>query len=505
MGRFIGLDIGARHVRAALLATRFRRVVIERLEEAAVEEGPDAIKSAITTAASHLVPHIEGLATAIDGELAFVHRLLLPPTAMKQLAEVLPFELEAQVPVDLDELTYDYRALRRERSDAPVAVIAAAARIEHVRARIDLVRAALGREPDRIACGPMALANLVGITPALRGPSPIVLVDLGGRRTEVTVLARGEPVWVRTLSRGVEGLPEAAVPLAAELRQTLLAFAATQGTEATQMYLVGGGALAEGACEYLAHELGIPVELLPALEIEAASPELLQHLPRFAKAISLALGAAGRGHDVDLRRGSLALQRGFGFLKEKAPVLIGLGAATAVSFAFSTWAEARGLSRQNEVLVQRLAAVSKIVLEQEVADPESALSVLEKARAQDEPDPQPEMDAFDVVVEISKAIPMSITHDIEEFDMQRGHVKIQGVVGSAQDAQAVATELGKHRCVSGAKIGKITQVVNSDRQKYALEFDVRCPDESKKKKKPGDTSSKDSGAKADGGTEDSEQ
>src|SRR5690606_15969511 len=150
MGRFIGLDIGARHVRAALLATRFRRVVIERLEEAAVEEGPDAIKSAITTAASHLVPHIEGLATAIDGELAFVHRLLLPPTAMKQLAEVLPFELEAQVPVDLDELTYDYRALRRERSDAPVAVIAAAARIEHVRARIDLVRAALGREPDRI-------------------------------------------------------------------------------------------------------------------------------------------------------------------------------------------------------------------------------------------------------------------------------------------------------------------------------------------------------------------
>src|SRR5690606_18220358 len=312
-------------------------------------------------------------------------------------------------------------------------------------------------------------------------------------------------VWVRTLSRGVEGLPEAAAPLAAEIRQTFLAFTATQGTEPTAVYLVGGGALAEGACEYLAHELGISVELLPALEIEAANPELLQHAPRFAKAISLALGAAGRGHDVDLRRGALALQRGFGILKEKAPVLIGLGAATAVSFAFSTWAEARGLARQNEVLTERLAAVSKAVLEQEAADPETALSALEKARAQDEADPLPEMDAFDVIVEISKAIPMSITHDIEEFDMQRGHVKIQGVVGSAQDAQAVATELGKHRCVSGAKIGKITQVVNSDRQKYALEFDVRCPDESKKKKKPGsgDASSKETGAQADSEAEDS--
>ena len=34
----------------------------------------------------------------------------------------------------------------------------------------------------------------------------------------------------------------------------------------------------------------------------------------------------------------------------------------------------------------------------------------------------PRMDAFDVMVEISKAIPTSVTHDIEELDMQRGHV-----------------------------------------------------------------------------------
>jgi general secretion pathway protein L len=67
-------------------------------------------------------------------------------------------------------------------------------------------------------------------------------------------------------------------------------------------------------------------------------------------------------------------------------------------------------------------------------------------------------------------------------------VKLHGVVGSAEEAQNIATEIGKHRCVSNAKIGKITQVVNSDRQKYVLEYDVKCPEDGPKKKKKADES-----------------
>lgn len=66
--------------------------------------------------------------------------------------------------------------------------------------------------------------------------------------------------------------------------------------------------------------------------------------------------------------------------------------------------------------------------------------------------------------------------------MQRGHLKLTGVVSSTADAQNIATEMGKHPCVKDAKTGKITQQINSERQKYVLELDVRCVDESKKKK-----------------------
>jgi general secretion pathway protein L len=489
MARFVGIDIGASSVRAALITTGYRRLTIERLEETPLA-GPDQLQSAITVAASHLVAHIDGVAAALDGERVFVHRITLPPTATKQLAEVLPFELEAQVPVDLEELVYDYRMLPRANEKAPLTVLAAAARTEHVRERIELVRAALGREPDRISCGSVSLANLTVVAPALRGPAPVALVDLGGRRTEVTLIERGQPISVRTLSRGVEGLPSAAPALAAELRQTLLAWAANQEKHVQELYLVGGGAAAEGADKFLSHELGIKVEVLPALEVEGLTPEQAAVVPRFAKSIALALGAAGRGHDVDLRRGPLAFQRGFGFLKEKAPLLVGLGAATLVSFLFATWAEVRALDRENAVLVEQLGSLSKQMLGEEATDAETAAALLEKAKAADEVDPLPPMDAFDVIVEFSKIVPTEVTHDIEEFDMQRGHVKLHGVVGSASEAQNIATELGKVRCIQAPKIGKITQAINSERQKYVLEFDVKCPDDRKKKKKAEDAADK---------------
>ena len=64
--------------------------------------------------------------------------------------------------------------------------------------------------------------------------------------------------------------------------------------------------------------------------------------------------------------------------------------------------------------------------------------------------------------------------------MQRGRVKVNGVVPTTADAQKVATGVKKIRCVETVKMGKITQVINSDRQKYVLEFEVKCPEDAGK-------------------------
>jgi general secretion pathway protein L len=425
---------------------------------------------------------IDATAAAVDGDVSFTHRLTLPATAAKQIDEVLQFELEAAVPVDLEDLAWGYRLLPRTGPKAPLSLLVGAARIEHVRQRIDIVKSAVGREPDRVGHGPLALANLAVIAPDLRGPGPFALIDLGGRRTEVTIIVGGEPVFARTLSRGVGTLPEGAPALAAEIRQTLAAYNALEGDDIQAAFLLGGGAAADGAEAYFAYEVGVPVRVFPALASTTTGTEP-PNVPRFAKAIALAVGAAGRGHDIDLRRGQLAFQRGFGVVKEKAPLLVGLGGAVLVSFLFAVWAELRALGKELDVAAADLARTTTEAFGEGTTDPIAAQELLTAAKNQAENDPMPRMDAFDVMVEISKAIPATVTHDIEEFDMQRGHVRIQGIVSSTADASLVKDKISEHRCTNDAKIGKITQMVNSTRQKYVLEFDVKCPEDAGAKKK----------------------
>jgi general secretion pathway protein L len=490
MAGFIGIDIGKTHVRAASLSVGYKRLSLGRMEEVALDS-VESVERAIQLAVAPLLEHTDGLAVAIDGDHCFVHRIVIPATAQKRLEEVLPFEIEAQVPIDIDELVFDYRALRRRTSVEPVVVMTAAARITTVRSRIELIQAALSRQPDRVGCGPLSLANLAAVVGALRGPGPFALIDLGAERTEVTVLSHGEAVFVRTLSQGVAGLPGTASALGAELRQTFLSAAVASGEDVQAAYLIGGGAAANGAPEYLAYEAGVPIAALPPLELEGISEERAAGVPRFAKAIALAVGASGRGRDVDLRKGPLEFQRGFGFLKEKLPVLSGLLVAIAISFVFSNWAQMRALEREHEVLSASLGSLSKEVLGESVTEAEPAAEALTRAEAVDEADPMPQVDAFDVIVELSKVVPTTMVHDVEEFDMQRSHVKIAGVVGSTSDAQAIASDIGKHPCIKDAKIAKVTQVVNGERQKYVLELDVRCADDTAKKKAPGDKPSED--------------
>jgi general secretion pathway protein L len=481
MARYIGIDIGSSQVRALLLSTGYKRVAIEAINEVALDS-VESLEKALEVCVTSMLPHSDGIAVAIDGDGAFVHRLKLPLTARKQIDAVLPFELESQLPIDMADLVYDYRVLRTEPNATAIEVIAALARTEQVRERIELVKRALGREPERVSCGSLVLGNLALVSRELTAKTPIALVDLGSKRTEVAVLSDGEPLFVRTLSRGVAGLPESAASLIAELRQTFLAFLASTDLAIESVILLGGGAGASGADQYLSAELGLPVRALPAFELEAG-PDVVLALPRFAKALALAAGLSGKPVDLNLRSGPLAYQRGFGFLKERAPLLAGLLAATLVSFLFASWADLHALGREHDELVQALAVQSQQELGEELTDPEAVTEAIERAKTKDEPDPMPHKDAFDVMVELSTAIPMSVTHDIEELDVDRSHVKVNGIVPTTKDAQDLATKMAENRCVSGSKIAKVSQVVNDTRQKYVLEFELKCPEDAGAKKK----------------------
>jgi len=198
-------------------------------------------------------------------------------------------------------------------------------------------------------------------------------------------------------------------------------------------------------------------------------------------ALGLALGLTARSKAFNLRKGSLEVERRYPFLREKVPLLAGLGAAIFVSFLFSVLSENRSLDSERELLEARLAVVSQEVLGESTTDPQKARDLLEHGPGAED-DPLPGADAFDVMVKLSEAVPKEVVHDVLELDYARNnHVTIQGTVPSVADAQNIAEKMKEHRCFKDVKVSRTIQY-SQDKQKYTLELDVKCDKNPKKPK-----------------------
>jgi general secretion pathway protein L len=505
MSRLLGIDIAKNVVRTATIRTSYKRVTVEALGEVTISSAGNELE-AIKAAVGALKP--DAVSIALSGERSFYRRVDLPAAAMKELQNVLGFELEATIPFEMTDAVFDYRILKRDPASPTLPIFAAIARLEDVRERIAIVKDAIGVEPERVGTGAFPLTNLREVIPELdRHPAaapgkPIAILNLNETTSDVLILEDGEPVFARTLSRGTEGLPDTAPVIARELRQTLASWRTMGGEPLGGMYLVGGGASVHGAEHFLSTELGVSILPLPKPRLDGLTPEQEAMLPRFAEALGLALGLSGRSKAFNLRRGPLEAARSYPFLREKVPLFAGLGVVIAMSFGFSVFAELSSLDAENEYLQAQLAVASRDILGEETTDPTRARELIEPGSGAAEEDPLPHADAFDVMVQLSKAAPKELVHDVIDFDVARGHAVIQGVVPTVSDAQTISENMKEHKCFKDVKIARTSQY-SEGKTKYVLELDIKC--DSKKKKPAGaepDGSAQPAGsARPDGKTE----
>src|SRR5258708_4739619 len=308
MPTWLGIDIGSASAKVAVVRSSYRKVALVRLSCVDVDANGaiEAVRLAVARALEGENEGSDAVAAAIDGSRAAIQRLQLPATAQKQLEDVLGYELEAQVPFDMAGAVFDWRLLERAGDAGQLSVVVAVARVEEVRARIDVIREAIATEPERVGVGALALGALVPHVPGLTEET-VAIVDLGAKASEILLIERGEAVFARTVSTGTDGLPATASRLARDIRMSFSSHCAQGGVAPTRVYLCGGGAFVTGAEGFLSGELEIPVQLLPepTLDITALA-DSPRELPRYAKALALALTLAGRGVGMNLRRGALA-------------------------------------------------------------------------------------------------------------------------------------------------------------------------------------------------------
>jgi type IV pilus assembly protein PilM len=240
MARIVGIDLGSYSVKVVHLEPKARGgFEITKWGEVVLPppgEGQDALASLHERhqAALAELKHkglLEGdsFVSGLPGDSAAMRTLKFPFSDLKKIAEALPFALESEIPLDLEEIVLSWSVLgptARAKRDGTqeTEVLVAYAKKDAVQEHLDLL-AIFDIDPRHVEFEPLALDDLYDQlfskaevqepTGELRTPGGTVIevgegapepataiVDIGHRTTSVCLLAGGRVVSAQTLLHG---------------------------------------------------------------------------------------------------------------------------------------------------------------------------------------------------------------------------------------------------------------------------------------------------------------
>ncbi len=510
----LGLDLGARRVKAVQIETTLRGFTVAGLAEApvapATEGGPSAGER-ISAAVAELLS-ARGWATdvatvaSLPGVTA-AHLVQLPFTDARRIEQTVQYEVEAAIPFDLDQVAWDWQLLDAQpgRSDLLVGVV----RREELSGCIaDLARA--GVDPAVITPAGPALAALWAAgavaDPAAAGEAELA-VDLGTDRTSACVVSEGRCLFARTfpagsgiLLRGAarasgrdpdavavdagmpdwlsgagggEALRAGLGPLVRELRSTLRAFEARPTRRpVVRVRLAGGAATWPGLAAAVALELGIPAEAirLAGPAAEACPPE---DAPVQALALALALRGwmGNRFQRINLRRGDLASTRSTQDVRDRLQH-VGVYAALVLLLAVvSSVVKVVALNRQERLLDRAMCDVTQKVVGKCYDDFAMAESVLRGRGTVGASIPR--VSAAGVLAELAARTP-DLQLRFDRIEITREKLHLQGTTDAAENVDKIVSALRASRCFGDARSGGARKRGTEQKFEFTVDADVTC-------------------------------
>jgi general secretion pathway protein L len=517
----VGIDVGAHSVKFVLIDVGFRHTkLLSSFEEVVpAGEGPlserqgEALQTGLARLPAEAIPYL-----ALPGEMLAVRALDLPFSDARKIDQVVGFELEGQIVHALQDVVYDH-VVCKQRGEGST-VLAAAGRIDEIG---DLLAglSVRGLEPRSLFVAPVVYQSLFSgdRAPTPEEPACRMLIDIGHRRTNVCFLRHGEAIYARTLLRGGEGLTaalatafqcspdraerakreegmvgsanrrphgpipvrmdevlrEALAPLLREIRQTLASFRAREKTPIEGVLLTGGTAALVGLEEYLAEELALPVSgYVPEGTTRMADPPAgAPGEGRFTLANAIAWAGARGGKELDLRKGPFQYKASFSVLRQRAAHLGALAAALLVCATVDGTMSLTRLNKEKETLQAQLRTATIDLFGEPRMDAKAVSTALKK-KFSDEMAPIPKATAFDLLGEISKHTPTSVTVDITDLDIRPKKTTIRGTIDSATSVDEMVTQLKQIDCFEEISKGPVTEVSGGSKQ-FILTITSKCP------------------------------
>jgi general secretion pathway protein L len=516
MARILGLDIGARSVKALQLESSFRGFEVRAFAQAKVDpEG--GVKAAL--AALKEGGHLAGdqIVVALPGCGVATHLLTLPFADPRRIEATLGFEVESQLPYDLADATLDSQILQTK--DGKSDVLVGTARNEELTALLALL-AQVGLDPRIVTTSALAYQPLLAQrSTGNPGPAPLegseAIVDIGHERTSVCIAGPSGLESARTFSGGGKELTRAVAnefkvsladaeawkdnegdvtlgpdtppeveraagallralsPLVRELRATLRAHSARFRTPVARIYLAGGTARLKGLGPVLARELG--VEVLPLDPVPRDGSGVI---PAGSEAIAAqAFALAVRGHGAaraarfNLRKGAFAFKGDLAYLKGKASRMAIFAGVLAFLSAMFIWAQRSALVAREAAYDGVLCQLTAKAIGQCQKDYTVALSIM---KGKGSPTASlPAYSALDLFNELAVRA-QAVKVKLEETEVQLDRVRLRGETESFEGVDQLVAALKGFKCFQEIKRGKVQKDKAGAKVLFDLDIRVLC-------------------------------
>jgi general secretion pathway protein L len=521
MARVLGLDLGSHSLKAVVLETNYRGSTLKSF--ASVSVAPDGerlqrIQAALPLLLSQGSLMADAVVVSLPGTAVATHPIRLPFSDPKKIESTLAFEVESQLPYDLEDAVFDHQVSSADEKGAQLMV--GVAKKGDLDAVLKILQEAK-LDPRIVTHSGLVYQNLMATFPAnlLEADEAVAVLDVGHERCSLAIGKPGANVeFARTFAGGGLALTkalshefkismadaeawkeahgavgDAAIgpdgeraagafmralqPVLRDLRSTLKAYQAQSHRVLGRVLLCGGTSRLRGLAQQLTADLHVPVQLLE-------HPEALRALvsdgqPDAAQAYALALRGTTTGAKAprfNLRRGEFSFKSDFDFASDKFGQIAAFALVLFVLLIASGMVRNSILERRDKQLQTMLCDITKRVLGKCETDFSKAKSMME---GQESPAAGiPELSAATLLAELTAHVPPDMKVTFEQVAIDLDRISLRSETENSKSLEDLMAALKTYRCFKEVSEGRVEKSKDGTKVSSRLEIQVACPTQS---------------------------
>lgn len=479
--QILAIDIRNDVIAAVLVNTGLKLCTVARtatVELLPPSEGEDPLVQALMHLKEKIDPGTANIVVALPADGVHYRKLPIPFKEDNKIRQVLPFELEPLMPVDIDHLKLGFHKNHALEKTEVLAVAIDKSLLERY---TDALTAANIR-PQLIVPGGLPLATYAAGTEELTPrPRQLLIIDVESEKSTLFAVQEANIEIVRRLSSATDS-EQAAEALALRIRQTLTAMSDYQNDVIApeKVYLTGPG---------LKHSV-VSQRISLALELPSENMDLTQWAPRLelaegavwipslmCDALALALLEAEGRPCANFHRTSSPLRN---YWTTYRPYIMG----PAVLLAIALFIGFSGVIIDNYYLNKRVRALDEKIKQvylsvfpdsQVNAPPldlmKSKINALKKGDSSSGPNPAP-IRTIDALLQLSQLIPESIDVVLTQMTMGGAAVTIAGEAGDFNSVDDIKSRVEKGALFKTVTIAAANMDKSGKKVRFKLKIDL---------------------------------